>query len=52
MAHPPRRQKWSLFVLGVGLVLLLLCVFEMSAVALALGMVLVLTGLVGALLGA
>jgi hypothetical protein len=50
VALPPQRRQWSLFVLGVGLVLMGLCALDASSVALALGMVMVLAGLVGLLL--
>ena len=50
VALPPQRRQWSLFVLGVGLVLIGLCALDASSVALALGMVMVLAGLVGLLL--
>ena len=52
VALPPQRRQWSAFVLGVGLVLMGLCALDRSTVALALGMAMVLVGLLGLLLGA
>jgi hypothetical protein len=52
VAAPSQRRLWSLFVLGVGIVLMGLNALDLSMAALTLGGVLVLAGLVGLLLGA
>jgi hypothetical protein len=44
-----QRRQWSAFVLVVGLVLIGLCVLAASSVALVLGAVLTLAGLIGLL---
>jgi len=52
MGSPVSRQRWSWFVLAMGLVLVFLCWLEPSTIALGVGLVMMLAGLVGVLLGA
>jgi hypothetical protein len=51
MARPARRQRWSWFVIGVGIVLLVLCLAEPSTAALVAGLVLLVVGVVAVAAG-
>lgn len=51
MAHPARRQRWSWFVIGIGVVLFVLWLAEPLTAALIASIVLVVGGVVALALG-